>query len=276
MPKHQSAKAPRLAHVFWPLRIQPSPRRVARGARADAGQVAAGVGLGPALAPDLVARRHRREVARLLGRRSRTRAWWGRAGRCRSGSPAWGRGRGSTPPRTRATRRSRRRARRTRRASSPPTSGPRTWCAPRRRWASKPAAVSSEGRGSAGTCAASQARASARKASCSALKVRSMAEGIFHSAPGRAKVAGRGCGVRVTASAGRAGAWCSTSVRTKKSTTACDDLRPPRATSPTVSNSCPPSYTVTSWWGTPSTAEVPGQLHATAPGRRSRRCSSRG
>ena len=48
---------------------------------------------------------------------SRTRAWWGPAGRCRSGSPAWGRGHGSTPPRTRATRRSRGRARRTRPAS---------------------------------------------------------------------------------------------------------------------------------------------------------------
>src|SRR5271163_1073687 len=49
------------------------------------------------------------------------------------------------------------------------------------RWASNPAAVSSEGRGSAGTCAASHAHASARKASCAALKVRSMTEGIFHS-----------------------------------------------------------------------------------------------
>ena len=56
------------------------------------------------------------------------------------------------------------------------------------RWASKPSAVSSEGRGSAGTWASSQARASARKASCSGLKVRSMTEGIFHSAPGVAKV----------------------------------------------------------------------------------------
>ncbi len=42
-------------------------RRVACGARADAGEVAAGVGLGPALAPDLVAGRHRREIAGLLG-----------------------------------------------------------------------------------------------------------------------------------------------------------------------------------------------------------------
>ena len=66
MPKHHSAKAPRLAHVFWPLRIQPSPAVSRAGAGADAGQVAAGVGLGPALAPDLVAGRHRREVARLL------------------------------------------------------------------------------------------------------------------------------------------------------------------------------------------------------------------
>ena len=68
MPKHHSANAPRLAHVFWPLRIQLPSCAVSRAApRADAGQVAAGVGLGPALAPDLVAARHRREVARLLG-----------------------------------------------------------------------------------------------------------------------------------------------------------------------------------------------------------------
>src|SRR5271156_1176160 len=60
------------------------------------------------------------------------------------------------------------------------------------RWASKPSAVSREGRGSAGTCAANQARASARKASSSVLKVRSMTQGIFHSAPGGANVAGSG------------------------------------------------------------------------------------
>ena len=41
-------------------------------------------------------------------------------------------------------------------------------------WASKPAAVSSEGSASEGTCAVSHARASLRKASCSAPKVRSM------------------------------------------------------------------------------------------------------
>ena len=57
------------------------------------------------------------------------------------------------------------------------------------RCASKPSAVSSEGRGSAGTCAASHARASARNASCSALKVRSMALRISHRAAALAKVA---------------------------------------------------------------------------------------
>ena len=67
MPKHHSAKAPRLAHVFWPLRIQLPSCAVSRErARADARQVAAGVGLGPALAPDLVAGRHRWEIAGLL------------------------------------------------------------------------------------------------------------------------------------------------------------------------------------------------------------------
>ena len=58
-----AAAGPCLLAVEDPVAVV---RRVARGARADAGQVAAGVGLGPALAPDLVAGRHRREVARLL------------------------------------------------------------------------------------------------------------------------------------------------------------------------------------------------------------------
>ncbi len=66
MPKHHSANAPRLAQVFWPLSTQPSPAAFRAAPRADAGEVAAGVGLGPALAPDLVARRHRRQEARLL------------------------------------------------------------------------------------------------------------------------------------------------------------------------------------------------------------------
>ena len=59
-----AAAGPCLLAVEDPVAVV---RRVARRARADAGQVAAGVGLGPALAPDLVAGRHRREVARLLG-----------------------------------------------------------------------------------------------------------------------------------------------------------------------------------------------------------------
>src|SRR6516165_6155346 len=49
------------------------------------------------------------------------------------------------------------------------------------RWASKPSAVSKEGSGSLGTCAASQE-------SSSALKVRSMAQRISHSHSGGANV----------------------------------------------------------------------------------------
>ena len=59
-----AAAGPCLLAVEDPVAVV---RRVAGGAGADAGEVAAGVGLGPALAPDLVAARHRREVARLLG-----------------------------------------------------------------------------------------------------------------------------------------------------------------------------------------------------------------
>ena len=57
------------------------------------------------------------------------------------------------------------------------------------------------------------------------LKVRSMTQGIFHSAPAGAKDAGDGDQV----SGGRRGrpAWCSTSVRTKKSTTAVAPPPPP-------------------------------------------------
>ncbi len=111
------------------------------------------------------------------------------------------------------------------------------------RCASKPSAVSREGRGSAGTCAASHARASARKASCSELKVRSMTQGIFHSTCVGANAADD--------QAPGAGGLCWTRVRTKKSTTAattCDS----EGTSPTVSNACPPSCTVNNSWGTPA------------------------
>ena len=59
-----------------------------------------------------------------------------------------------------------------------------------------------------------------------------MTQGIFHSAPAGANAAAD--------QAPWAGPLCSMSVRTKKSTTAsttCDS----EGTSPTVSNSCPPS-----------------------------------
>ena len=49
------------------------------------------------------------------------------------------------------------------------------------RWASKPAAVASGGRGSEGTWAVNHARASCRKASCSAPKVTSMLLRIWHT-----------------------------------------------------------------------------------------------
>ena len=70
-PKIQSAKAPREHHVFCPLSTHdPTSPPAPRGAAADGGEVAAGVGLGPALAPDLPARRHGGEIAGLLLRRS--------------------------------------------------------------------------------------------------------------------------------------------------------------------------------------------------------------
>ena len=92
-------------HVFCPFRTQ-APRRHRRrqlGPAADGGQVAAGVGLGPALAPDLLARRHRREDTGPAAPGCRTRTGWGRGGRSRSGRPGWGRRPGSTPPRRSAT-----------------------------------------------------------------------------------------------------------------------------------------------------------------------------
>ncbi len=58
----RAAAGPRLLAVEHPA----VPGRVARGVRADAGEVAAGVGLGPALAPDFVRAGHGREEARLL------------------------------------------------------------------------------------------------------------------------------------------------------------------------------------------------------------------
>ena len=82
------------------------------------------------------------------GPRCRTRAWWGRGGRCRSGSPAWGPGPGSTPPRRPATRRCRRRGRRTRSGQLTTDQRSSYIVCSQARWASKPSAVSSEGRGS--------------------------------------------------------------------------------------------------------------------------------
>src|ERR1700677_802558 len=70
------------------------------------------------------------------------------------------------------------------------------------RWASKPSAVSREGRGSVGTCAPNHARASARKASCSASKVRSMTEGNLPQRSCPCQGVGRG-GRRSTPSADR-------------------------------------------------------------------------
>ena len=66
-PKTQSAKAPRLAQVFWPFRTQ-EPSARALGPGADGGQIGAGVGLGPALAPDGLGRGHGRQEAGLLVR----------------------------------------------------------------------------------------------------------------------------------------------------------------------------------------------------------------
>ena len=50
-----------LVHTFWPLSTKLVA--VALGSRAQAGEVGAGVGLAPELAPDLVAAEHRRQVA---------------------------------------------------------------------------------------------------------------------------------------------------------------------------------------------------------------------
>ena len=55
---------PRLFHVFWPLITNSSPSATARGAQR--GEVGAGVGLGHALGPDLVAPQHRTQEPLLL------------------------------------------------------------------------------------------------------------------------------------------------------------------------------------------------------------------
>ena len=60
-----AAGGPRLLADEQPPTSSPGPH----GPAADAGQVAAGVGLGPPLAPDLRARGHGRQEALLLGRR---------------------------------------------------------------------------------------------------------------------------------------------------------------------------------------------------------------
>ena len=67
MPKHQSAKAPRLAHVFWPLRIQWPSCAVSRAARErmPARSLPASGSDQPWHQISSPAR-HRREVARLL------------------------------------------------------------------------------------------------------------------------------------------------------------------------------------------------------------------
>ena len=53
-----------LVHTFWPVTTQSSPSLTARVF--SAGEVGAGVGLGEALAPDLLGGEDRRQVALLL------------------------------------------------------------------------------------------------------------------------------------------------------------------------------------------------------------------
>ncbi len=65
-PKHHSANAPRDAQVFCPDEHPAALGVGPAGPAADAGEVRSGVGLGPALAPDLGGRGHRRQEARLL------------------------------------------------------------------------------------------------------------------------------------------------------------------------------------------------------------------
>ena len=61
--KHQSARCASVVHTFWPVITHSSPSSTAR---LDVGEVGAGVGLGEALAPQLVDRLDLREEAALL------------------------------------------------------------------------------------------------------------------------------------------------------------------------------------------------------------------
>ena len=161
-----------LVHTFWPVTTHSSPFLTARVFSRR--EVRAGVGLGEALAPDLLGREDRRQVALLLlvgaphhQRRARpaaARACWRPAAR----------GRGRSPRSRSPIRSAWRRARRTPRATREPPSRRRRGAAAspcaRRSW--RPRSPST-GSGSGGL-SASQERSSSRKAVSLGLKVRSI------------------------------------------------------------------------------------------------------
>ena len=110
-------------------------RVVAHGAARDAGEVAAGVGLGPALAPQVLARAAiRGRIAVLLLRRAELEERRREQEDAVLGDPLRRAGRGSTPPRRSATPTASRRGRRTPRARRRPPSGRRSSRRSHSRW----------------------------------------------------------------------------------------------------------------------------------------------
>ena len=128
------------------------------------------------------------------------------------------------------------------------------------RWASKPSAVSREGRGSVGTCAVQPGPRLGPEGLLLGVEGQVHDGGESSTAPAPVPTAPVADGHgdprrRRPEPAPGAPRACA-----RRSRPPLRRLAISEGTSPTVSNSCPPSCTVNSWRGTPCHAEVPGQL----------------